>query len=579
LAALAAGGLLIGSGVVLGLVAANATYAWARAVCDQHAVDGSADFLTEILFRRARLAATASAVACVLAGLAILLFSRLLGRLCDREWRRTAQDWCVFRRAWRRRYADSRIWLWLGGLLVLGLACRLPGMLAIAARADESFTYVAYASRPLFIALSRYDQPNNHLFHTLLVYGVTRICGGAMWAVRLPAILAGLLLIPATFFWGRRCAGGKTGLLAAALVAVAVPLVEYSTNARGYTLLCLFAVTMFLAARPALAGRNRIPTLAFVTSAVLGLYTVPVMAFPLLGCLFWLLATKPSAWRRLVLLTAMIAGLTMLCYLPVLGTSGPTSLLGNEYVVPVSLREWFAGGPALGREIVHFWFADQTAAAGLAAVLVLLGGGCLARRRPAAVLPVLALLVAFLVLVVAMRRWPPPRVCVYLVPFLAVCVAAGVFALRGRLARVAAMLLVAAQLGLLAGGGRQVAATETGAFPEAAWLCDWLEANMVPSDRIFLQGPTDGPLFYHLQLRGMPSELLTRSPDPAGRCWILVNRNQDQTLASVLQVNDLALRDGIPPLRMVAEYGEAVILEVAVKDLIFLPVTPKNPSA
>ncbi|MDX9982372.1 MAG: glycosyltransferase family 39 protein [Lentisphaeria bacterium] len=579
LAAAIMGGLLVALGIALALAAMRVSFAELRAVCDRHAVDGSADFLTEALFRRARAAVFGSAGFLLLAGALVAGFSRFLGQLAEREWGRTLQDWRGFRRACRRRYAGSRVWFWLAGLMVLGLVCRLPGLFTVPARADESFTYVAYASRPLFIALSRYDQPNNHLFHTLLVYGVTRILGGAMWAVRLPAFLAGLLLIPATFFWGRRCAGGGVGLLAAALVAAAVPLVEYSTNARGYTLLCLFAVTLFLAARPALAGRNRMPALAFVASAGLGLYTVPVMAFPLLGCLLWLLATKPAAWRRLVFLGAAAAGLAMLCYLPVLGTSGPASLLGNEYVLPVSLREWFAGGPALGRGIVHFWFGDQAAAAWLAAGLVLLGGGCLARRRPAAIRPVLALLAAFLIMVVAMRRWPPPRVCVYLVPFLAVCAAAGIMVLPKKWARVAAVVLVVAQLGLLARGGRQVAATETGAFPEAAWLCDWLEANMAPNDRVFLQGPTDGPLFYHLQRRGMPSELLTRPPEPAGRCWILVNRFHGQTLASVLLVNELALRDGVPPLRPVAECGEAVILPVATHDLILLPATPKIPSA
>lgn len=579
LAARVAGILLVALGIALALAWMTVSFAELRAVCDHHAVDGSADFLTEALFRRARAAVAVAAGCLLLAGALVVGFARFLGQLAEREWGRTLADWRVFRRVWRRRYSGSRVWLWLAGLMVLGLACRLPGMFTIPARSDESFTYTSYVSRPLFIALARYDQPNNHLFHTLLVYGVTRILGGAMWAVRLPALLAGLLLIPATFFWGRRCAGGGVGLLAAALVAVSVPLIEYSTNARGYTLLCLFAVTMFLAARPALAGRNRMPTLAFVVSAGLGLYTVPVMAFPFLGCLLWLLATNPAAWRRLVFLGAAAAVLAMLCYVPVLGTSGPASLLGNEYVVPVSLREWLAGGPALGRGIVHFWFGDQAVAAWLAVGLVLLGGGCLARRRPAAVLPVLALLAAFLVMVVAMRRWPPPRVCIYLVPFLAVCAAAGIMALPKNWARVAAALLVAAQLGLLTPSGLALAEMETGVFPEAEWVAALLEKEVVAADRVLFQGPADWPLFYYLQRKGMPNELMTRPLEEAGRCWILIHRLHGQTLDSVLMVNEVELRTDARPPRLVAVYGNSVIMQVMSSDLVRIPPTPKKSSA
>ena len=33
-------------------------------------------------------------------------------------------------------------------------------------RHDEAFTFTNYASKPLFVALSNYSFPNNHLFHT-----------------------------------------------------------------------------------------------------------------------------------------------------------------------------------------------------------------------------------------------------------------------------------------------------------------------------------------------------------------------------------------------------------------------------
>ncbi len=46
-------------------------------------------------------------------------------------------------------------------------------------RNDEAYTFLAYASSPLSSALSDYEYPNNHLFHTLLVWVSTRIFGGS----------------------------------------------------------------------------------------------------------------------------------------------------------------------------------------------------------------------------------------------------------------------------------------------------------------------------------------------------------------------------------------------------------------
>ena len=54
-------------------------------------------------------------------------------------------------------------------------------------RHDEAYTYLHYARAPLSVALSDYTYPNNHLFHTLLVWISTRVFGNSEVAIRLPA--------------------------------------------------------------------------------------------------------------------------------------------------------------------------------------------------------------------------------------------------------------------------------------------------------------------------------------------------------------------------------------------------------
>jgi hypothetical protein len=555
-----------------------------RGVCDRQAVDGSADFLTLARFHHARLAAFIMAALLLVVGLAVVVFSRSLAERAAKGCCRLASDWRRTRRWWCRRYLRPRLLAWLAYLIILAGLCRLPGLVGMPPRADESFTYVHYASRPLFIVLSLYDQPNNHVFHSVLVYASTRLFGDAMWAVRLPAFLAGLLLVPLTFAWGRRQVGTEVGLLAAAWVAVAAPMIEYATNARGYSLVCVFSLLLLLTAREAVSGRNLVAALGFVLSAGLGLYTVPVMLFPFLGCLIWLAFVEGMRPARSHLLRlaclAVSAGLVAgVCYAPILATSGVRGLAGNEYMASQGIGAWFAGAATLADEIRRFWFGGHLALALSAVALVLVGGWRLRRRHPDAFWPVVALLSSVVVLAVGMRRWAPARALTFLIPFLAVWGSAGVRAIPARRLRwgVAALAL-AAYVSQLSHGDLVLASRETGTFVAAADFCDLLSTDLRPTDRIVLQGPSDGPMLYELQVRELPNTLLTRPIEEAGRLWLAISEQHGQTLASVLAVNGVALVDGQRlPHRMARMDGAVIVLLQKGEYRILPPLAPADP--
>src|SRR5437588_10729707 len=105
----------------------------------------------------------------------------------------------------------------LGAIVAVGVLVRLA-YLGEPMRYDEAFTFNEYASRSAYDGISEYTFPNNHLFHTLLVHCSIRAFGDAPWAVRLPALAAGLALIPATSGLARRLCDRPSATLAAALV-------------------------------------------------------------------------------------------------------------------------------------------------------------------------------------------------------------------------------------------------------------------------------------------------------------------------------------------------------------------------
>ena len=181
-----------------------------------------------------------------------------------------------------------------GAIVIIAVAIRVA-YLDVPLRYDEATTYNNFVSKPLYVALANYATPNNHLLHTFLAKVSVGVFGSAEWAIRLPALLAGIALVPATFALARVYYGRAAALLAAALVASSSTLVEYSTNARGYTLVALATVLVFLAAARALETDSLGAWAAIAVAGALGLYAVPIMVYPLGGALLWLLV---SGWLR-----------------------------------------------------------------------------------------------------------------------------------------------------------------------------------------------------------------------------------------------------------------------------------------
>lgn len=163
-------------------------------------------------------------------------------------------------------------------------------------RMDESTTITAYATQPLAVAASKYDRFNNHVLHTLMVWVAHQVGGWDRVALRTPAFLAGCLLLPTLWWFVRREYGWKAAVFATSLVATAPYFIEYATNARGYTLMLLMFACALKCGQALIASPGR-RTLWAVWSATiaLGLYAVPVMAYPAASAAIWMILAR---WRR-----------------------------------------------------------------------------------------------------------------------------------------------------------------------------------------------------------------------------------------------------------------------------------------
>ena len=289
----------------------------------------------------------------LVAGMTTLVFRRAVaGRLATLGRDAIAQ--------WRALQKGSAAWVgretWTAvvlGLATLGFAVLSLTQLNQPIRTDEAATYLNYGTRSPLLALISYGTTNNHMLHSLLMRGSVAVLGGEPWAIRLPAWLAGLTLVPLTFaaaqVWSRR----GPALLAAVGVGVSLYLADFATNARGYTLITGFTLLALALRRPLEAG-SPAAWAAVAGCAALGLWTVPVMLLPLaiVVVALGLRALQLEPARRRAMLWnlgwagALAAGLTLLFYSPALAATGLAKVAR-----PDSVRENAQLG--LGRTLVE----------------------------------------------------------------------------------------------------------------------------------------------------------------------------------------------------------------------------------
>src|SRR5579875_210608 len=145
----------------------------------------------------------------------------------------------LFKAAWRSIAARGEMFA-LAGITAAGLGARLWGLSAKSLWIDETFSIgMATQSWTSFMHTVISVQPNMEAFYVLLKLAVTLTPaswqqGECFWRL-LPAIF-GTATIPAAYALTKRIFSVRVALAAAALLAVNEFMVEYSQQARGYTL-------------------------------------------------------------------------------------------------------------------------------------------------------------------------------------------------------------------------------------------------------------------------------------------------------------------------------------------------------
>jgi hypothetical protein len=242
------------------------------------------------------------------------------------------------------------IYAFLGIITLLGLILRLY-KINNPIGYDEAYTFINFSSRPLKFILADYHAPNNHIFNSLLIGIAYRLLGSHIWIVRVPALLAGVLGMPAAYIAARRFFIPSLALAASAVVAIAPDIVNEAVNGRGYPMIILFSLLLANFAGILVKEQSRSALIAYAITGALGFYTIPIFLYPMAGISLWVAGTylindEPwkIRWNKLwiFLLTCAASGfLTFILYSPVIffGT-GFDSLVANKIVKSQTWKEF-----------------------------------------------------------------------------------------------------------------------------------------------------------------------------------------------------------------------------------------------
>lgn len=291
-------------------------------------------------------------------------------------------------------------------------------------RIDEAGIFMVLASKSLTVCIFSYPFPGHHVFYTIMVNILHNILGDSVWVMRLPALLAGILLIPATYLLFRKISNNFTALVSSTLVATSSPLIEYSTNARGYSVVTFIFIISLLMIYYLAENRNMFGWFLFIILSAIGFYTVPIYLMPfgiVILCYILLILFKKKSYVYLydggisAIITIL---LTIIIFLPIIVVYGSSVFLSNDVYVVLPFISFVIGfGNMVINNMLIFWNREVQliiiyfVTLGFLIMLVMIK---YFNREMQALL--ISSVLWIVVLLSIMRIYPLPRIWLFLIP-------------------------------------------------------------------------------------------------------------------------------------------------------------------
>ncbi len=417
-------------------------YGFLKNIGDHLSPDGNYKSFTPALYTTLRPPALVAGLVFLVIGIGMFVFPGVTERgllyiaHLLRRWfadgKQLFRDFGALRLDWKET-------LLLAAIFVLGLIPRLL-LLNRPIEYDEAYTFTQFARYPFRQIVSDYSAPNNHVFHTILVRIAYLLLGDQAWQIRMPAFLAGLLVILCAYLLGRLLYSKTVGYLAAGILACLPDFILRSVSARGYTIVVLMTLLSFIVAGYLIRKKNLFGWSLLCLFGAIGFYSVPIMLYPLSVVYLWLLLSifvlDPQQYSRgkwveyLAVAAVLTAGLTIFLYSPILLSPNAGNIYHQNVTLhPLSLGEFFQIFPSRLQSLLTEWQRYLPVVWPVVILIGLILSLVWIRKNDKFKIPTqLAFILALAILLLIQRPDSVTRIWLWIVPLLAIWSSAGLVA-------------------------------------------------------------------------------------------------------------------------------------------------------
>ena len=538
-------------------------YASQKGWVDTLAADGNLESYSPGVFNTIRTVGIVFAVPAVLTGALLLIFRRnsllLLGYLYNWLKHSLRKRWLECGELTEAIRPSRQDLIPLGVLFIItifGIFFRYAYLWRPMGH-DETYTFIAFASRGLWVAITDYHLPNNHVFHTILVNLFYQLFGDSPAVIRMTAFIAGVLIIPATFQVSKIFYDWKVGLVAASIVSALPVLVDYSTTARGYTIITLFALIIVVLAAYVKDHRNLVAWFLLVLVSSLGLYTNPTMIYPIGMAFAWLFLSglikdfQPDYGGRyyiyLLVSTGGIIGIAGFLYLPIIFSSGIYSIVGNDVVDALPWNDFIQSLLPRIRNTWQEWNRNLPVFLSWVALIGLVASFFVPKLPQNRRVPLIISGLLWIATALVIQRVAPwPRIWLFLLPFFVIWITAGVIGLLNLLFNKLphtrsveiTLLAILFTAPLIAGMIRTYPQITEKIYAkgEVEEVADFLSDYLQPDDVVVVTSPDTVVLKYYLMRNNVDKEVTElRKGKVVDRSIVVVNLAYGQTIEYVLE--------------------------------------------
>jgi uncharacterized membrane protein len=355
---------------------------------------------------------------------------------------------------------------------------------------------------------------------------------------------------------GRKYFSPNIALVSASIVASLPVLIDYSTTARGYTILTLFTLIIVALAYYIKDHKNFVAWGLLVIISSLGLYTNPTMIYPIGMVLTWLMISKLikdvdndygldyfiylGSTSLLILVTAGVL------YSPIILNSGIKPLVSNDVIEALSWSDFYQSIPVRIKNTWAEWNRNLPDSLSIIAIIGLAASLFVPRLPKKRRVPLIVAGILWIGTVLVIQRVAPwPRIWLFLLPLIVIWISAGILGLIeliltriphgdylmiGVIGVLVFLPLLASFLSSYTQYSQKLHARSE-IEKVALYLSDYLQ----PEDVVVVTSPDTIVLKYYLRRYGISQEATELTKDkPFDHAIVVVNKAYGQDIAYVL---------------------------------------------